>query len=152
MDSFRERGFVGDDTLEWVAEPGLLHLCGYISCLGGIVIDVRKTLSVQSLDDDPQVQTEYYAYQAWVRGHHGILRYDSTHPHDGHLDEHHVHYFDWRTDEQTALRWVGAAEWPTLGQVIEEVERWYWESRDTLPAPDSYGSLVDLRRRASSGE
>lgn len=147
---FRAGGFVGDDSLEWVAEPGFFHLRGYISCLGRIVIEVDKTLSVLSLsvlssDDDPQVQTELYAYHVWIRGGGDILRYDNAHPHPGHADEHHVHYFDWRTNVQTKLVWVGFANWPTLGQVIEEVERWYWDNRAYLRDPEEYASLTGLR-------
>jgi hypothetical protein len=144
LEQLRRAGIVGDDTLEHVAEPGTIRIEGDIACLGGIVIAVRKVLSVSSGDDGTEyVQTFLYAYNASVRGHGNITRADNVHVHPGHTDEHHRHFFDWRTDTELegSPRWVGAHGWPTLGAFILDVNGWYWANRDALPDPDGYPAV-----------
>ena len=148
MDGFRSSGFVEEDSLEFVfQEAGLLTIKGEISCLGGVVIFVNKTLDV--IDDgttDPPVQTFLYAYNAFVRGQKSFLRHDNTHRYSGHADEHHRHELDLSTGKELpgSPMWVGPDGWPTLGKFMEEVERWYWTHREELPNPDEYGE-IDVR-------
>ena len=148
MDGFRSRDFVGEDSLEFTfLEAGILKIEGEISCLGNIVIRVERTLVV--LEDgttDPPVQTIFYAYNASVRGRNSFLRYNNLHRLPGHRDEHHKNSFDWRTGAHLphSPEWVGVEGWPTLSQFINEVEEWYWQHREELPHPESYGAL-DVR-------
>lgn len=144
MDRFRSSGFVGEDSLRFsFQEAGLLKIEGEISCLGDIVIRVEKTLIVLDDEPDPLVQTVLYTYNASVREHNSFLRYNNLHRLPGHEDEHHKNSFDWRTEEHLpgSPAWVGEGGWPTLGEFIEEVRRWYWKHREELPNLEDYGSL-----------
>lgn len=138
MEQFRKIGFVGDDTLEFSFSPSTIGIAGEIACRGGIVVRVDKWLDVAEEDDDPLVQTFSYCYNAFVRGYGNILRHDNVHTHIGHTDEHHRHSFDWETSEELSdsPQWCGEEGWPTLGEFIETVERWYWTNRLALPQPD----------------
>jgi hypothetical protein len=141
----RADGFVGEDTL--TLEPlgaDMLTMIGEIACLGGIVVRVEKYLEVLEGDAlDAYVRTFEYQYNAFVRGRNNILRYDNTHTYDGHGDPHHKHMYDWKTGDPLPNfpAWVGESNWPTLGEVIEELRAWYWENRNELPEPDSYPEL-----------
>lgn len=144
MSSLRCSGFVGPDTLVWTFLPGHVELSGEIGCLGNIVISVSNTLQIHSGVDrsDWGVETIRYAYNASVRNHDNIIGYDNVHVHSGHLDAHHRHRFDWRTD--TAIggpEWIGIENWPTLAEFISEVEGCYYENQGTLPIPDVYPGL-----------
>lgn len=148
MDQFRSSGFIGEDTLafDFIA-ANLLRIKGEISCRGDVVIRVEKNLVV--IDDgttDPLVQTVDYAYNASVRGENSFLRYNNLHVLPGHQDAHHKNFFDWKTEKHLpgSPEWVGVEGWPTLGEFIEEVEHWYWEHKEELPNPESYGAL-DVR-------
>ena len=145
MDQMRTDGFIGEDTL--VLEPigaGLLTMVGEIACLGGIVVEVEKYLEVLEGEAlDAYVRTFEYKYNAFVRGHNNILRYDNSHAYAGHGDPHHKHVYDWKTGEPLPdfPAWVGERDWPTLGEVMEELRMWYWENREDLPEPDGYPEL-----------
>lgn len=144
MDQFRSGGFVGNDTLAFdFGSSGTLSMKGEIACLGRIVIRVEKNLVLEGEGSDPLVRTVDYAYNAWIRGRHNILRYDNLHRYEGHGDEHHKHEYDWTTGEQLvgSPSWVGVDNWPTLGQFIEEVQEWYWVHRNQLEGADEYPEL-----------
>lgn len=144
MEQLRSSGFVGADTLEFEAYAGHILLEGEIACLGEIVVSVWKHLSILDDNDDPYVQTERYAYNAFVRGHGTFLRVDNSHAHHGHADAHHRHFGDWRTDDDLpgSPEWIGAERWPTLGAFIEEdVWKWYDAHREELPAPESFARI-----------
>lgn len=144
MDGFVQRGFVGGDTLEWLAEAGSIRLEGFIACQGHIVIQVRKRLEISEYrGDDPVVHTVDYAYHVFVRGGAQLFRYDNSHPRDGHDDDHHVHRFDENGGE--AIEWVGEHHWPTLGDVIEEAHTWYGGRADVMPS--AHASLEGLGER-----
>jgi hypothetical protein len=81
---------------------------------------------------EPLVQTVDYSYNARVRGLGNIFRYDF--PHSDHNRFHHVHRFDAFADHEQET--VQECEWPTLGQVLEELERWYYLNREQLPATE----------------
>ena len=154
MGQLRASQFVGADNLQWIAQPSLLVLIGDIGCLGNIGITVEKYLAIVTPDATPDdvlagdhdivVQTIGYAYHAQVRSHGMILRYDNNHPWPQHADDHHVHRGDWRdaTDNVGRVEWVGADRWPTLGDVIREIETWYYEQHRDLPEPDAYATPV----------
>jgi hypothetical protein len=140
MEHFRSSGFVVTDSLAFTITPSGVLLDGEISCLGRIVIGVRKTLVVLDGEgNDSIVQTATYAYNAWVGGFFNFLRHDNSHTHPGHGDAHHRHVFDWRTGDHKAgsPSWCGEEGWPVLGDFIQEVSDWYWEHLDELPALDA---------------
>ena len=74
------------------------------------------------------VQTVAYSYNAALNGRGVILRYDSPHVHHNHL--HHVHRYDVLKGDSTGrLEPVDQDEWPTLGEVVEELRVWYYDLR-----------------------
>jgi len=143
MARFVRDGIVSDHALTLDAFPGGIRMQGDIACRGGIVISVDKILDTVGEDSEQMVQTATYSYNASIRGYNAFLRNDNAHLHPGHIDPHHRHEYDWeRGDEMPGSPlWVGADRWPTLGQFIEEVDRWYWEHRDVLPDPDAEARL-----------
>lgn len=77
----------------------------------------------------PHVRTATYSYQVLRRTSEGeapLWRYDNTHAHPGHLDEHHLHMF--RDDQTQEVVHIGEPGWPTLGDVLEDLHAW-WEMR-----------------------
>ncbi len=136
-------GFVSSETLSLAPLSGMLRLYGELACLGCILVRVDKYIRVLGADEDPEVQTTHYSYNASVQGFGSIFRHDNAHVHPGHADEHHRHDFDWRTgaDVDDSPTWVGVHGWPTLGTFVEYVETWYWQNRGALPNPDAFPTL-----------
>ncbi len=127
-------GFVESHDLSLVPlGGGAIMMEGKIQCEGGLVCTVEKILAIVDATDgdNPLVQTARFAYNVHVAGHHNLFRYDNVHAYKGHADASHRHAFDWRTGEAGEIRWVGA-EWPTLGEVLEEARGWFWEHRQEL--------------------
>jgi hypothetical protein len=127
MAQMRSRGFLGTDELD----------------LDDVGANILRMVVLEGVELDAYVQTFEYKYNAFIRGHNNILRYDNTHMYPGHGDAHHRHKYDWRTGKELSgsPEWVGEHRWPTLGEVLEEIERWYWENRDYMPNPDKYPEL-----------
>jgi hypothetical protein len=112
---------------------GFFLMSGTIKCIGGIEIDVKKVLTVVTGDGtgpDTQVQTQSYSYHAKLSGHGNILRYDSPHPH---RPIHHAHRYDVFTGKED-IHETSPTDWPTLGEVIEELGDWYFANYDRLRA------------------
>jgi hypothetical protein len=152
MARFRRDGFVGDDTLSLTPFYRQWLFSGAISCSGNIVITVYKLLeTVGGSSPDPEIQTVTYAYNVSVFEKGNVFRYDNQHEdwlYPGHIDEHHCHEFDWPTNNElsNSPRWVGADNWPTLGEVIEETRRWHAENYNRLPDPLSFVGRDVLKR------
>jgi hypothetical protein len=140
------RSFIQKNTLEFRPLLGVINLSGEIACLGNILITVEKSLICEGYGSATTVYTDIYNYNACVRGYGNIFRHDNSHAREGHPDNHHIHEFDWRKNEQGEgkVTWVGEDSWLTLGEFIEKVEKWYWSHKGELPCPDSYPTL-DLR-------
>jgi hypothetical protein len=138
--------FVQRSNLEYDAIAGHILICGQIACLGKIVITVEKALEVLDLEAlplDARVKTVEYSYNASIRGFDAFMRYDNQHPHAGHLDQHHRHYFNWRNGKERhgSPEWVGEKGWPTLSDFIDEVYAWYSEHHLDLPEPNGVAEL-----------
>lgn len=134
MQRLRREGFVESDDLSLAPlGGGDIKMEGQIRCEGGLVCSVEKILAIVDATDPhrPLVQTVRFAYNVHVGGHHNLFRYDNVHRHPGHPDASHRHAFDWRTGEAGPVRWIGP-DWPTLGEVLEEMRTWFWEHRDEL--------------------
>lgn len=134
--------FVDRDTTSLIDLKQRLFFAGEIGCKGHIVIEVTKEL--EYLDPpgvtDPLVQTRWYSYNVSVQGVGNVFRYDNQHVHPGHGDAHHKHLFDWRSNNELPESpiWIGAENWPVLGQVIEEARQWHAEHYADLPDPEGY--------------
>lgn len=143
MQRYRDAGFVGDDSLRFVDTYSALLLQGEIACRGLIVITVTKLINYVTDDPDPLVQTEMYSYNVSVRGQGLLFRYDNQHPdqlYSGHHDPHHRHAFDFATNQELpgSPEWIGAARWPTLGDVIGESWDWHSNHYQLLNHPEDF--------------
>lgn len=150
ISQFQSRDFIGAETLKFEPTAYGFLLVGEIGCLGKIVISVEKFIEIVSgFGEESMVRTKWYSYNVFIRGGYNISRYDNQddeYVRPGHEDEHHKHIFDWRTGEENPISpvWVGVNAWPTLGEVLQEIEDWYWEHKSDLCNSDSYPNL-DLR-------
>lgn len=101
-----------------------------LDCQDGLFIDIKKTIEI---NENNQVRTIAYKYHAGIHGDptRSIFRYDDAHIYvrEGHADAHHKHRFDhttWR--EIDPPEWIGEERWSTLGEVIEELHEWWYET------------------------
>lgn len=144
LQKFYNNGFVGSDDIRIDRRLLGVLMGGCIFCRGGIRITVEKLLQFCDEATYPGcVATSWYAYNVSLESTGNIFRYDNQDQEpwrSGHGDIHHCHRFDWRTGEEISGSpfWVGVHRWPTLGEVIEEAQSWYWEHRQDLPNPDEY--------------
>lgn len=132
MQQFRSRGWVVSDNLEFsTIGKGYFLFVGVIECAGDIVVDVRKELrAVDGAGADIRVETASYSYNAKVRGRGNILRYDGPHAHRPVDHVHRYRVFD--GDDEGTIEEIAPRQWPTLGQVLEELEQWYYAHADRL--------------------
>jgi len=151
LEQFKKRGFVGEDSLEFIPLNKYFILQGEVGCIGGLILKVEKLIRVIEVDSsDLSIQTAWYSYNASIRNSHNVLRYDNQDEdfgfREGHSDEHHKHVFDWQTGDELdeSPLWIGADNWPTLGDVLKELEDWYWENKGSLYNPDCY-PVLNLR-------
>ena len=130
MGRFVDSGFIIEDTLSiYPYGARLIIITGSLPCLGDIRLDVHKLLRFVTEDQGPNelVQTIEYSYNANLPiG--NIVRYDSPHP--DHNQFHHVHRFN--VFDGDHIGEVSECEWPTLGEVIGELEMWYYENYHRL--------------------
>ncbi len=133
MQQFIREGFVILDGLVLETLDNSILIYGTIVCLGRIYIDVKKELSILSGEGaDAMVQTVDYSYNAVLTNVGNILRYDS--PHLDHNQEHHVHRYDvLNGDKKGRVEFIYDEEQrPTLGEVIREVEEWFYKHYEEL--------------------
>lgn len=135
MQRFLRGGFVRSENLSFTdLGDGFIELEGVIECAGNIYLDVYKRIQILEGDGpNALVQTIDYSYNAFLSGIGNILRYDSPHP--DHYKQHHVHRFDVATKREIAVDFIqNEDDRPTLGEIIIEVENWYFENVDWLLA------------------
>jgi Family of unknown function (DUF6516) len=119
--------FVERDTLEIRTTATTVLWSGVLYCREGIEIQVEKRQRTWMRSGRRWVETIEYSYHVMTRaedGVRGLFRYDNAHTHPGHEDAHHRHDFG-GDGQNDAVRWVGEAGWPTLGDVIEEAYEWW---------------------------
>ncbi len=138
MQQFLGEGFVLREESSFSdLGDGQFLMEGYITCEGGLRIDVSKRLTIVDwVGEEARVKTTGYSYSAILRGYGSVFRYDSPHP--DHNQFHHVHRY--RILEGDVHGAVSAIEppdeWPTLGEVMRELSEWYYahvEQLRTLP-------------------
>ena len=133
--------FIVNDDLVPQLTPDAVIWRGVLYCVNAIEIHVFKVQAFFTRPDGrPAVQTQLYEYHVMLRlpqGERNLFRYDNAHAHVGHADPHHRHGYD---DDGTAQvehlseRGWAVGDWPTLGDVIDEVHEW-WRSASTAPPP-----------------
>ena len=110
----------------------IVVVSGDIACLGSIVLQVKKEVDVLYHGAaNPRVQTRSFSYNARVRGHHNILRYDSPHDHRPHPHKHIYDTFG-SGDETEVVTLLKQSDVPTLGEVIRELQEWYLMNAGSL--------------------
>lgn len=131
----RYRGhFVLDDQLvHTITAKGVLWQ-GVLYCADGIEIHVSRFQEVSYQRRRLMVRTRDYSYHVFQRAGgvtRNLFRYDNIHERPGHADRHHRHEYDAAGNEVIAP--VGAAGWPTLGDVIDETYAWLERERTRGP-------------------
>ncbi len=122
--------FILADEIAIDVTPDAITFDGRLVCVDGLEIHVTKLLDVRYLQSGrPEVRTRTYSYHV-LRRHAdrrvaNLFRYDNIHPHPGHADAHHRHEYDDDGVEERHVEHVGAEQWPTLGQVIQETHQWW---------------------------
>lgn len=98
-----------------------MYLRGYLYCRRGVVLEVDKHLDSRYVGASlkAQVRGVRYRYAAWIPGGHPVLRYHNMHYYD---DSYHHRVFDPRTGEQILYERIERYQFPTLSEVIDEVE------------------------------
>jgi hypothetical protein len=135
MAQYRDSGFLLEDDLDFLPDgDGVIALVGTITLDGGIRLDVAKKLRVlEGEGATATVQTFAYSYNANIVGLGNILRYCS--PHEDHNQFHHKHTFDVLAgDRSGTVTEVAEDDWPTLGQVFEELHEWFCANGEQLSA------------------
>jgi hypothetical protein len=77
------------------------------------------------------VQTRRFRYQAWVRGVHNILRYESAHEHRAHSHKHVYDIFGTGL-ESDVIDLIREEDIPTLAEVIRELQAWHEQNASRL--------------------
>jgi hypothetical protein len=122
--------FVLEDGIARIQTPASVVWRGILACVDGIEIKVAKRQEVRVRNGRLDARTIDYTYHAYQRRGprlvQNILRYDNVHRHADHPDTHHKHEYDDVGREH--IRHVGE-DWPTLGDVIDEVHDWWLARR-----------------------
>ncbi len=95
------------------------RLEGDILCTVGIVIEVSKYYHVRRRRGYEEIRGVQYRYTARVPGSGNIVRYDNLHLDTP--DEYHRHVYDLATWSHIEVQLLKREDFPTLGEVLEEV-------------------------------
>ncbi|MBN8564533.1 MAG: hypothetical protein J0L70_28785 [Leptolyngbya sp. UWPOB_LEPTO1] len=124
---------IESETLNLIRlEQGNFRIKGRVICRGGLELTVNKTLKASKLNSIQFVETVKYSYHLTTSDERDVFRYDNAHVHFylGHRSEFHVHRFDEDGNEkhQSPYEIFDLEEWPTLAEVIQEADKFYWDS------------------------
>ena len=96
---------------------------GQVFCLDDVVVRVTKYLETNRTSRGLlRVRGFSYRYVAWVEGHHALLRYHNRHLDD---DDYHHRVFNWRTGDEVLYERLERHQFPTLAEVLDEVQAVY---------------------------
>jgi len=126
LDALRAGRFLVDDRVKRAeSSSGALTFRGRLYFEHGLILEFSIAFEQRGEEILP-VQSGYHA--AFADPHLAIFRYDDAHPHPGHPDHLHKHVFDppGAPDPGTVV-WIGRDNWPTLFDVVRELEDW-WET------------------------
>lgn len=106
-----------------VEDEGVIVQRGYVYCLSEVVVRVVKYLETNRTNQGLlRVRGFSYRYAAWVQRHHPVLRYHNVHRND---DDYHHRVFNWRTGDEVLYERLERHQFPTLGEVLDEVQAAY---------------------------
>lgn len=124
--------FIVTDELVPQLTPNAVIWRGVLYCVDNLEIHVFKIQDLfERPDGRPAVQTQLYEYHVLQRlpqRERNLFRYDNAHLHHEHPDAHHRHEYDEhgasRVEHLVARGWP-VGDWPTLGDLIDEVYEWW---------------------------
>jgi hypothetical protein len=153
MAQLEREDVVRDGSLGFDQFGGTLRLVGEVCLKARIVVTVEKLLDILDDNDDPRVRTAVYSYHAHVRNGPAILRYDNQHIWPGHQDAHHKHTYNFPDDDEIGggPSWVGEDGWPTLSDVIRELEEWRVANYSILDRPEEHVPADEIVPRLKLG-
>ncbi len=129
MDKLKASGVVVFDGLELIQlDDGRLQMEGVVHCRGNLILSVYKVLRLERSGEILTVQTVRYSYNLSLAGQGNIFRYDNAHIHPGHSSEHHLHRFNPPDKEIIGSPFEIGEDWPTLTEVIQEADQYFWEN------------------------
>lgn len=132
MASLVNQGFVLQDDCSFEFFQGLIVLEGRIHCLGQIEVTVKKLIDVLSGSGHARiVQTRQFSYHANFANGPNILRYDSPVPHRNYFHKHRFDTFGTRREIEV-VQIDSEEDVPTLGEVLTELQEWYWGNEDRI--------------------
>lgn len=148
---FTYAGLIEDDGLDlFPGAEGRFYFDGELLLRERrLKLRVAKVLEVVDAADpeDPLVQTISYSCNVSVVGFSNVLRYCSPHDDDvaEHHLQHHLHQYDpfGPTPDRYSVTLITDGDWPSLGDVIQEADAWYWANLDAFGAASP--ALTDLR-------
>ena len=108
--------------LDFDRREDVIWLVGRIYCLENVIVEVEKGLETDFKGRLLQVRGFHYRYVAWVDGRNPILRYHNRHQYD---DFFHHRVFNWRTGEEVLYETLERRQFPTLTEVLDEVQQAY---------------------------
>ena len=103
-----------------------LNIYGRVCLRGGLVLDVDKVLRITDVAGQYYIQTSAYSYNLSLKEG-NVFRYDNSHAHGEHVTPHHFHRFDPPGTETAGSPFEIGNNWPTLGEVIQQADLYYWE-------------------------
>lgn len=136
----RYTGAIENDGLDFLAgADGSFFFDGELLLRDGVMkLTVAKRLEIVDGTEpaDAVVQTASYSYNVSIVGFGNVFRYCSPHEDDGpvHHHQHHRHQYDpfgARPDDYHVTL-ITDGDWPTLGDVVQEADTWYWQHKDAV--------------------
>jgi len=116
---------IDEDLLIADSGSGIVTLEGFLSFEHRLSLEVGAAFQSRG-NEIRMVKCSYHA--AFGNPHLAIFRYDDAHSRPGHPDRLHKHVFDPPgAPEPGIVQWIGRDNWPTLFDVVSELQAW-WET------------------------
>ena len=98
-------------------------MSGLVFCLGGVTLEVDKSLRQAYVGNSLKVRGVRYRYVAWIprgsqQGKAPVLRYHNIHRND---QDYHHRVFNPQTGELVGYETLRRFQFPTLGEIIDEI-------------------------------
>ena len=107
------------NRLQFMEKRGEVLLRGQVYCQRNIILAVDQALEVRYAGNLMRVRPHFFRYASWVLGGHAVFRYHNMHANDAHY---HHRVYDPRTGEEILYERLHRHQFPTLGEVLDELE------------------------------
>ena len=113
------------------SSSGALTFRGRLCFQHGLILDFA--IAFRQRDQGIRLaQADYHA--AFADPHRAVFRSDDAHSHPGHPDHFHKHVFEPPgAPEPGTVLWIGCDNWPTLFDVVRELQDWWETTGSRLP-------------------